>query len=266
MLEKDAKWEIIEGEAMKTLVAMPTASVDAVITDPPYSSGGAFRGDRIQTPAQKYIRSAEHADFGGDSRDQRSFLLWCTLWLSECLRIAKPKSPICLFTDWRQLPIMTDALQAGGWVWRGILPWDKGVARNVPWRRWFANQCEYVIWGTSGSIELAVEGEKFAKLTGSIRHGIELQKKEHMTGKPVPVMQHLVRIAKPDGIVLDPFCGSASTGVASLREGRRFIGIEMGADYAETSRARLKRWHLDLPEFEGIVKSLKPKMAKGRKR
>ena len=108
------------GDSLSVLATLPAASVDAVITDPPYSSGGTFRSDRAADPTQKYVPTKEvinfHPGFSGDNRDQRSFSYWSALWLSECLRVAKPGAPICLFTDWRQLPTTTDALQAGGWV------------------------------------------------------------------------------------------------------------------------------------------------------
>jgi DNA modification methylase len=62
----------------------------------------------------------------------------------------------------------------------------------------------------------------------------------HPTVKPVELMRWLIRLVCPEGgLVLDPFAGSGSTGVAALREGRRFIGVEREAGYAEIARARL---------------------------
>lgn len=108
---------IYKGNALAILMQLPSESVDCVITDPPYSSGGAFRGDRMGSTSTKYVQSGQvlqHGDFAGDNRDQRAYLQWCALWLAECLRITKPGGVCALFTDWRQLPITTDALQAGG--------------------------------------------------------------------------------------------------------------------------------------------------------
>jgi len=62
----------------------------------------------------------------------------------------------------------------------------------------------------------------------------------HPTMKPVALMQYLVRlVTPPDGIVLDPFMGSGSTGKAAIREGFRFIGIERDAEYFEIAKARI---------------------------
>jgi site-specific DNA-methyltransferase (adenine-specific) len=65
----------------------------------------------------------------------------------------------------------------------------------------------------------------------------------HPTVKPLALMRWLVRLATPEhGLVLDPFCGSGSTGVAAVLEGRRFLGIEASPEYAVIARARIGHW------------------------
>jgi site-specific DNA-methyltransferase (adenine-specific) len=227
---------LYRGDALAVLRELPDASVDALITDPPYSSGGMMRGDRMDGTRIKYVNSAsgsqELADFTGDNRDQRAYGYWCTLWLSECLRIAKPGAACVLFTDWRQLPTTTDMLQSGGWVWRGIVPWHKPAGRNTQGR--FANTCEYAVWGTAGPRP----GEGHETLPGFYQ-AHPPRDREHITQKPVDVLRSLVRISPADGVVLDPFCGSGTTGVAAIIEGRRFIGAELSAHYAEVAAKRL---------------------------
>lgn len=62
-----------------------------------------------------------------------------------------------------------------------------------------------------------------------------------MTVKPVELMQWLCRLVTPlGGLILDPFAGSGTTGMAALREGFRFIGIEQDADHAATARLRIE--------------------------
>lgn len=176
-------------------------------------------------------------EFQGDNRDQRGFLFWCTLWVSECLRVAKPGSPICLFTDWRQLPTTTDIMQAGGFIWRGLCVWDKTEGCRPQMGRFMA-QCEYIVWGTSGA---SPDLPEVGCLPGVARVANRQSDKHHMTGKPTPVMQYCARICPPGGVILDPFAGSASTGVGAMREGRRFLGFEIGENYARISRERLAR-------------------------
>lgn len=239
VLENRARWCVMRGEMLDALRQMPTASVDALITDPPYSSGGAFRGDRMNDTTAKYVQSGSklqlRPDFAGDNRDQRSFEYWCAMWLAECLRIAKPGAVACIFTDWRQLPSITDAVQAGGWIWRGIVPWDKTEATRPQMGRPRA-QCEYVVWCSAGAMELR---EEVGVLPGIIREGVASAEKLHIAGKPIAVMSELARYCVPGGVILDPFCGSASTGVGALRRGRRFIGVEIEEVWARVSTDRL---------------------------
>ena len=144
-------------------------------------------------------------------------------------------SPLLVFTDYRQLPATSDALQAAGWVWRGIVPWHKPNSR--PHRGGFRRACEYVLWGTNGP----VDGDRNpvylpGLVTGSQPRGA---KRHHITAKPIEVMRELVRICPPGATILDPFAGSGTTGVAALAEGRSFVGIEMTATYFQTARTRL---------------------------
>jgi hypothetical protein len=72
----EPRWTLHHGEALAILKSMPDASVDAVITDPPYSSGGFTRGDRTASTTAKYTLTGtqiERPAFAGDNRDQRSF-------------------------------------------------------------------------------------------------------------------------------------------------------------------------------------------------
>ena len=232
-------WDVLQGECLAMLRSMTDDSVDAVITDPPYSSGGFTRDDKSRTPGEKYQQTgleAKYPTFGGDNRDQRSYLAWCAMWMTECVRVLKPGGYFMAFTDWRQLPVMTDAVQAGGVVWRGVVAWNKGRGARAPHKGYFKHQCEYVVWGTKGP---AVMLEHDGPFDGCISVPVRQADKFHMTGKPVELMRELVRPVVPGGLVLDPFAGSGSTGVAALLEGRRFLGIEREAEYVRIARDRL---------------------------
>ncbi|HET8640689.1 MAG TPA: DNA methyltransferase, partial [Pseudonocardiaceae bacterium] len=191
------------GDALRVLPALPPCSVDAIITDPPYSSGGQYRGDRTADPRTKYFPADSPTrrleTFTGDNRDQRGFLRWSTMWLDEALRVAQPGAVLAAFCDWRQLPIMTDAIQAGGWTWRGIVVWCKPNAR--PRRARFSAACEYLVWATAGGRPVDYPADT---LHGFVEADPP-RDRVHPTQKPLEVLRHLVRIAPPDGLVLDPF-------------------------------------------------------------
>lgn len=229
---------IIQGDALQIVPEL--GQVDAIITDPPYSSGDAFRGDRMASTRTKYQSTSvdtEHPAFTGDNKDQRAFTAWAAMWLLACLDITVPGGACCIFSDWRQLPSTSDALQAGGWVWRGIVPWDKVNARPMPNR--FRSQCEYVLWGTNGGRSFDTTGATYHD--GIIREAPpNISERIHATQKPVGVMAKLVEIAPAGSVILDPFMGSATTGLACIRTGRRFIGIEKNPQCYEQARTRLK--------------------------
>jgi DNA modification methylase len=155
------------------------------------------------------------------------------MWMGRSLQIAKPGAVCCIFTDWRQLPTMTDAIQCGGWVWRNLVTWWKPGVRMQRGR--FSASSEYIIYGSHG---VPVEGEKspqnvltFAPVGG--------EDKEHIAEKPVALLEALVGITPADAVVLDPFMGSGTTGVACMNLGRKFIGIEIGDSHFDNACERI---------------------------
>lgn len=232
------KNELIHGDALAILPTLPDASFDALITDPPYASGGTHASSRQRAPHQKYMQTGNdqlHANFPSDERDQRSHLAWMQLWLAHCHRVLKEGAPVLLFTDWRQLPLTTDALQCAGFTWRGVAVWDKtGGVR--PQRGRFSNQAEYIVWGSKGGMPL---DRNTPTLRGVFREPVRQKDKHHMTGKPTELMRQLVRICEKGGRILDPFAGSGTTLVAADLEGYSWTGIEMTRHYFETSMKRL---------------------------
>lgn len=239
-IEQGNGWTMVLGEAFAWLLDQDDDAVDALIVDPPYSSGGFVRGDRMSAPSKKYVQNGSEPsgpDFDGDNRDQRGYLAWSTLWLTEALRVVRPGAPCCIWTDWRQLPVTTDAMQAGGFVWRGIAAWTKEGASRPQMGR-FRADTEFVVWGSRGAMPPRTD---VGVLPGSWQCApVHAAAREHVTEKPVEVMEGVVVIAPPGGLVLDLFAGSGSTGVACLRRGRRFVGVERSEEYFTRAVERLR--------------------------
>lgn len=229
--------QLIQGDCLDVLSGGGLSQpVDLVLTDPPYSSGGLFAGDRKKATGSKYTDgSSGFQDFSGDNMDQRSFTEFMRMVLSRARMLTKDGGIVACFVDWRNLPALTDALQAAGWVWRGVVVWNKKSSRPQLGR--FRNQCEYVVWGSNGPLPLE---RGVGVLPGVFTcSNVHSKHRHHQTEKPVEVLSGLIEICPQGGVVLDPFMGSGSTGVAAVNTGRSFIGIELDPGYFETAQQRI---------------------------
>jgi site-specific DNA-methyltransferase (adenine-specific) len=235
---------IYHGEAMRVLESLPDHLASVVIADPPYSSGGMTRSDRNQPTAAKYQRSGVRAldDFTGDNKDQRAWMSWMAAWLFEALRVTRPSGLCFLFTDWRQLGATSDALQWGGWIWRGVVTWHKPSGRRLQNR--FASDAEFVVWGSHGPMNFALDAPAGPSSVVSVDppRGDE---REHIAQKPVEVMRHLLALDRTGGVVLDPFIGTGPTMRAAKDEGRAGVGIELSELYCEIAVQRLAQGVLE---------------------
>lgn len=219
----------------------PGSQFDSLITDSPYCSGADTKGGRDADPATKYCHNGNtcgRPTFAGDQRDTRSYEFWCTMWMSLARRHCKESAYCLSFIDWRQLPLMVNILQAAGFVWKGICPWNKGRGSRAPHKGYFRHQAEYVVWGTNGRVPRLTDRGPF---DGVYTYPVKRSDKHHITGKPTPLMQDLVKVAPAGGLILDPFAGSGTTGVAAHLEGRRAVLFEQSPEYCDIAANRLEK-------------------------
>jgi len=237
---RDGRLTLYHAEAFAALGAIAPESVDLVNADPPYSSGGLHKAARAADPRTKYLNNQEgtqYHGFDGDNRDQRSWTRWSMFWMQAALRTMKPGAMAQIWTDWRQLPATTDAMQGAGMTWRGIVPWDKGRGARAPHTGYHRHQCEYVAWGTRGHCPKAQGRGPFP---GIVSGRVDSKNKLHPTAKNPDVLAELLVACPVGGVTLDPFMGSGTAGEAALRTGRRFIGIEQDDHHFGVALARLK--------------------------
>lgn len=260
--------EIVNADCLEWLPTLASGSVDLVLADPPYSSGGMYRSDRSRSTVEKYQHSHEttrtYATFSGDNRDQRAFEMWCGWWMSAALVVTRPGGVMGCFIDWRNLACVIDAIQAAGWVYRGVVPWYKGQDQR-PRKAWFRANVEFIVFGSAGALDAGPDAEGICQ-DGILSHRINGVEKEHQTQKPVSLFEDILRIRPDWRTVLDPFMGSGSVGVAAVRAGRNFLGAEIDPTYYAIAERRIagegNRYSLwekpstaaqaECPLFEGV--------------
>lgn len=227
-------------DCLEGLKDVPDNSVDLVLTDPPYSSGGAFAGDRRSRTGVKYgdpsyEGTATLPDFSGDNMDQRAFTEFCRQIFAKCREKTKPEGIIVSFIDWRNLPALTDAIQAAGWTWRGIAIWNKPNGR--PQKGRFRNEFEFIVWGSNGPMPF---DRGVGCLPGYYRYpNVQSKDRVHQTEKPLQLIMDLLEIVPEGAVVLDPFMGSGTTAVACLKKGRNYIGYELSKEYHAVAEQRI---------------------------
>lgn len=147
-------WAAIQGDALVELRKLEGAELSAIISDPPYASGGMSMGEKARSTRDKYTSFGEqgnpYPDFSGDALAQRAWTSFLHEVMAAARKACKPGAVCALFVDWRQLPAPTDAIQWAGWTWRGVAVWDKMNSRPQLGR--FRQQYEYIVWGSNGPL------------------------------------------------------------------------------------------------------------------
>ena len=199
--------------ALDRLTQLPAASIDLVLTDPPY-------GDN-----QRYGRQQQ--TIHGDENP-----LVALSALVELFRLLKSDCTCFCFSSARQLPFMESFVRRyTRFTIRDVLVWDK---KRIGFGQAFRKRYELILVLEKGRPQY--RGRGVGNLLASTRPG----RPEHPHQKPIDLLQTLIDHASdPADTVLDPFMGSGSTGLAALAAQRHFIGIELDQTYFELAKRRL---------------------------
>lgn len=195
----------------------------AIVTDPPYSSGGYQEAGK----GAGSIGTTTRATIAGDTYSTRGYLRLIRGVL-QGFRVAE----VYAFTDWRMWPNTFDAIEDGGFRVRSMIVWNKGYGGlGIKWR----SQHELICWGARGNLEA---GWGAGNVITCDRTGNEF----HPTEKPLLVLGELIK-ASGRPLIVDPFMGSGSTGVAAALQGRKFVGCEIEEQHFATAVRRLEDAH-----------------------
>ena len=241
-------WTLHHGDCLDPLTglaSLPDKSIDHVITDPPYEAeahekgkrqGPAFTGNdyermRATGSAAKATKRVvdEEFDFAAITEEQRSSVG------GHVARLARQSALV--FCQVEAVIAWRDAM--AGLEYRRTIPWVKPDAMPSLHGRWPGQSFEAIVLATvKGARPFPVGGK--AKWYSHTRKHYAREGRPHPTLKPLELMLEIVEdFTQPGDLILDPFMGSGTTGVACRMLGRRFIGWEMNRDYFEIAQRRI---------------------------
>jgi DNA modification methylase len=212
---------IYHGDCVEVMRSLEAQSVDAVITDPPYFQ-----------PATHYVPTRTEGAARKTLADTSILQHFFSAFISECVRVMRSDGSVYVFCDGQSYPIAFTALYPLVKRVRPIV-WDKIASFNgYTWR----HQHELIAWGEMEETPRIATGDGDIIRCAAVPVGERL----HPAQKPIELIAKLVDKTPAGAVIIDPFCGSASTGVAAARAGRKFIGVELDPNYCDIAVQRMR--------------------------
>ena len=243
---------IVIGDCVAEMAKLAAESVDLVFADPPYNL--QLRGDlkrpddsRVDAVDDDWDKFSSFADYDDFTR----------AWLLACRRLMKPAATLWVIGSYHNIFRVGSILQdLGFWILNDVIWRKSNPMPNFRGRR-FTNAHETLIWAArgahakaytfnyealkAGNDDVQVRSDWTLPLcTGEERLKDAAGKKLHPTQKPETLLARVIlSSSRPDDLVLDPFCGTGTSGAVAKRLRRRFLGIERDADYAAAAERRI---------------------------
>jgi modification methylase len=242
--------QILRGDCIATMKALPAKSVDMIFADPPYN---------LQLGGELFRPDGSHVDAVTDEWDKfdtfAAYDRFTRAWLNEAHRILKDDGAIWVIGSYHNIFRVGTAVQdLGFWILNDIV-WRK--ANPMPNFRGtrFTNAHETLIWASKGekakytfnyrsmktlNDELQMRSDWEFPICGGQERLKKDGQKVHPTQKPEALLYRvMLACTKPGDVVLDPFFGTGTTGAVAKRLGRRWIGIEREAGYIDAANERI---------------------------
>ena len=243
---------IIVGDCVAEMAKLPANSVDLVFADPPYN---------LQLQRDLKRPDDSKVDAVDDDWDQfasfKAYDHFTNAWLHAARRVLKPAGTLWVIGSYHNIFRVGTILQdIGFWILNDVVWRKSNPMPNFRGRR-FTNAHETLIWAArdastkgytfnyealkAGNEDIQVRSDWTIPLcTGEERLKGADGKKLHPTQKPQALLARVILAAsRPDDLVLDPFCGTGTTGAVAKHLGRRFIGIERDPNYAKAAVKRI---------------------------
>ena len=237
---------LVLSDVFDALNQIPENTFDMIFADPPYF----LSNDGITCQGGKMV-SVNKGDWDKvNSFDEKHD--FNRRWLRECKRVLKPNGSIWISGTLHNIYSVGMALEQEGYKIINNITWQKTNPPPNLACRCFTHSTETILWAQKAdkkskhlfNYEVMKEenGGKQMKdvWTGSLTSPKEKKYGKHPTQKPLYLLERIIMASTNEGdLVLDPFCGSSSTGVAAIKLGRYFVGIDNSIEYIELSKNRI---------------------------
>lgn len=239
--------KLLKGDSIEILNQARENSVDMIFADPPYflSNGG------ISCHAGKMVSvNKGNWDKSKGIEENHKFNLE---WLKACQRVLKPNGTIWVSGTLHVIFSVGYAMQELGFKILNDITWEKPNPPPNLSCRYFTHSTETVLWAAKNAKSKhyfnyaymrELNGGKQMKTVWKLLAPSSDEKTfgKHPTQKPVELLERIIQASTKEGeLVLDPFCGSSTTGVASVLLDRKYVGIDLEEDYLDLSVKRLRK-------------------------
>jgi site-specific DNA-methyltransferase (adenine-specific) len=206
------------------MTRIPDCSIDLVITDPPYTM--TKRGNSCRPNWMPNNMGDNVFDSQIPKADE---------WMCQCFRVLKESTHFYTFTNTNDLQMYLNTATHAGFKLHNVISMIKDT--GMP-NRWYYKQTELILFFRKG------KAKPINDYTSRDNIHVTMPKKRsgklHIAQKPLPLIELLVTNSSiANEIVLDPFMGSGTTGLACVNKNRRFLGIELDIKHFNTASTRL---------------------------
>lgn len=241
------KVKFFKGDTLEILPRIPSETVNVIFADPPYflSNGGitCHAGKMVSVNKGKW-------DVSKSAKENHEFNL---KWLEECRCLLKKDGTICVSGTSHIIHSIGFAMQVLGYKILNDIIWFKPNAPPNLSCRYFTHSTETILWAAKNKksrhifhykkMKAENDGKQMRNVWSITAPGkSEKSFGRHPTQKPVALIDRILRASSnPGDLVLDPFCGSGTTGVVAIKLGRRFAGIDQDEGYLSIAQKRVKQ-------------------------
>ena len=218
----EEEWpRLMKGDCLERMKDIPDGSVDMILTDPPY--GMDFQSNRrVVKDKFSKIENDKNVD-------------WLPELLQECYRTMTDNSAIYCFCSWHKIDVFKQEIEKLFKI-KNVIVWVKNNHGSGDLKAAYAPKHEFVIYAHKG--RSLFRDKRISDVMEYPK--IHSSKLQHPTEKNTGMLELFIKNnSDKDAVILDPFMGSGSTGVAAKNLNRKFIGIEMDKGYFNIAKKRI---------------------------